>query len=80
MMKTYAIFYDDLEIHIDLKEGGIDSIPSIRDEVIEALKKEPNRAFGMGGYVEQYPFYQADWEVTGSNLPSNFDYSQILEL
>jgi hypothetical protein len=79
-MKTYAIFYDDLEIHIDLKEGDIDSIPSIRDEIIETLKKEPNRAFGMGGYVEQYPFYQADWEVTGSNLPANFDYSQILEL
>jgi hypothetical protein len=80
-MKTYAIFIDNCEIHVDLREGDIDSIPSIRDEIAEKMKENPTDVFGKaGGYVEQYPFYQADWEIMGSNLPVGFDQSTILEV
>lgn len=76
-MQKYAIFIDDLEIHITLKFGTIESVETIRDEIKWLLQDEPDTE---RGYVEQYPFYQADWEITGSNLPANFDKSTIMEV
>ena len=76
-MKKYAIFMDDSEIHIELKEGDIHSIPYIREDIEEHLVAFPE---SESGYCEQYPFYMADWEIVGGKLPPNFDYSQILEL
>jgi hypothetical protein len=76
-MKNYAIFIDDLEIHIALKIGTLESIETIRDEIKWLLQDDPDTE---KGYVEQYPFYQADWEITGSNLPTGFDKSTILEI
>ena len=76
-MQTYAIFIDDLEIHITLKVGTLESVETIRDEIKWLLQDEPDTE---RGYVEQYPFYQADWEVMGSNLPIGLDKSTILEV
>ena len=76
-MQTYAIFINDLEIHISLKLGTLESVETIRDEIKCLLQDEPNTE---KGYVEQYPFYQADWEVIGSRLPVGLDKSTIMEV
>jgi len=76
-MQTYAIFINDLEIHINLKLGTLESVETIRDEIKWLLQDNPDTE---RGYVEQYPFYQADWQVMGSNLPANFNKLTILEV
>ena len=76
-MQTYAIFINDLEIHINLKLGTLESVETIRDEIKWLLQDEPNTE---KGYIEQYPFYKADWEVMGSNLPADLDKSAIMEV
>jgi hypothetical protein len=76
IMKKYAIFIDDCEIHLDLILGDLDSVDCIREELTYLMKDSPHIE---AGYVEQYPFYQCDWEIVGGKLPVNFDYSQILE-
>ena len=75
-MSKYAIFLDDSEIHIDLEIGnGLDSIDAIQEVIAEELRSGTTE-----GYLEQYPFYMAYWEVVGSALPVGFDKSQVLEL
>jgi hypothetical protein len=76
-MNKYAIFIHDCEIHLDLKVGDLESVDSIREELTYLMKDD---LYIESGYVEQYPFYQCDWEIVGGKLPANFDYSQILEL
>lgn len=76
-MKKYAIFIEDMEIHITLIYGDFESIDTIREEIKWLLQDDPKTE---KGYVEQYPFYQANWEITGSNLPTGFDKSTILEI
>jgi len=76
-MKTYAIFIEDMEIHVTLKVGTLESLESIREELIYTLKGNPTLE---RGYAEQYPFYQAEWEVVGSALPVGFDVSTIMEV
>ena len=75
-MKTYAIFVDDLEIHVELILGTLESLDSLREELKETLKDDTIER----GYAEQYPFYQANWEVVGSALPPGFDRKTILEV
>ena len=74
-MNKYAIFIDDCEIHLDLEIGDFDSLDAIREVIEEELRDNKSE-----GYLEQYPFWLGYWEVSGYGLPSNFDYSQILEL
>jgi hypothetical protein len=76
-MKTYAIFMNDCEIHIHLKVGTLESIDTIREELNWLLKDDPQLE---SGYVEQYPFYQADWEVVGYSIPKGFNQSTVLEV
>jgi len=76
-MKTYAMFYDDCEIHVTLKVGTLESLDSLREELIQTLKGNPTLE---RGYAEQYPFYQAEWEIVGSALPVGFDVSTIMEV
>jgi hypothetical protein len=76
-MKTYAIFLNDCEIHVALTEGDLSNIPSIRDEITEQRKADKLLEHG---FVEQYPFYQAEWELVGYAIPVGFDESTILEV
>jgi hypothetical protein len=76
-MSKYAIFIDDLEIHVNLKVGTIKSLDTLREELIYTLKDNPKLE---EGYAEQYPFYQAEWEIVGSSLPVGFDKTTILEV
>lgn len=77
-MKTYAIFIEDMEIHIDLILGDLESIDSIREELTYLIKENPNLE---AGYVEQYPFYKADWQVVGYGWEKpSFDMKTILEV
>ena len=47
-MKTYAMFYDDCEIHVTLKVGTLESLDSLREELIETLKGNPTLERGYG--------------------------------
>jgi hypothetical protein len=77
-MKTYAMFIEDMEIHVTLKVGTLESLDSLREELIETIKGNPTLE---RGYAEQYPFYQAEWEVVGYGWEKpSFDMSTILEV
>ena len=76
-MKTYAIFLDDCEIHVTLTEGDLSNVPSIRDEINQQMKDDK---LIERGFVEQYPFYQAEWQFVGAGLAPDFDKSTILEV
>lgn len=79
MSKTYAIFNKpyDCEIWVNLKMGTLDSIDTIRELISDELDNDPSLE---GGYVESYPFFQADWVVVGGRMDSGFDYDQIQEV
>lgn len=76
-MNTYAIFIDDLEIHVSLKVGTRESVETVRELIKYELEENPSLD---SGYVESYPFFQADWEVSGTSLPVGFDKNTILEI
>lgn len=76
-MQTYAIFMDDLEIHATLTLGDRESMDTVREIIQEQIKADPQKE---SGYCESYPFWQCEWEITGSNLPIGFDKSTILEV
>lgn len=76
-MRTYAIFLEDCEIHIELIEGNQSSIEYIKEDIKEHLVAFPE---SDKGYCEQYPFYMAEWEIVGGKLPIDFDRSTILEV
>jgi hypothetical protein len=74
---TYAIFINDCEIWVTLKVGDRESIDTARELIAYQLDDNPNCE---KGYVESYPFFQADWEVVGYALPVELDKSTILEV
>jgi hypothetical protein len=78
-MTKYAIFNQkhDCEIWVTLKVGDLESIDTIKElisyELDDSLMTEK-------GYVESYPFFQADWEIVGGRLDKGFDFNQIIEI
>ena len=76
-MKAYAIFLDDLEIHITLTVGTLESVETARELIKYQLEENPTLE---NGYVESYPFFKGYWNVTGSSLPVGFDKQTILEI
>jgi hypothetical protein len=79
MSKTYAIFSqkDDCEIWVNLKLGDRDSIDTVRELIKYEMDANPNLE---EGYVESYPFFQADWKVVGGRLDYPFDFNQVIEV
>lgn len=77
--KTYAIFNQehDCEIWVTLKVGDLESIDTIKELIAYDLEACPSLD---KGYVESYPFFQADWEVVGSRLGNDFDFNQVMEI
>ena len=75
----YAIFSKphDCEITVELLEGSIESMDAVREVIIEILNNNPETD---SGYVEEYPFWRANWEITGGRLEPSFDCSQIIEV
>jgi len=78
-MTTYAIFSSkhDSEIWVNLKVGTLESMETVRELVIEEMNNDPSLE---RGYVESYPFFQADWVVMGGRIETPFDFNQILEV
>ena len=79
MSKTYAIFdqKSDCEIWVNLKLGDRDSIDTVRELIKYEMDANPNLE---EGYVESYPFFQADWKVVGGRLDYPFDFDQVIEV
>lgn len=79
MMKTYAIFNQkhDCEIWVSLKEGDIDSIDTIKELISYELDSNPSMD---SGYVESYPFFQADWTIVGGRFEPDFNFNQVMEV
>jgi hypothetical protein len=78
-MKTYAIFNRkyDCEIWVSLKVGTLESMDTARELIFIDLEADPSLE---AGYVESYPFFQADWVIVGGRMDSGFDYDQIQEV
>jgi hypothetical protein len=79
MSNTYAIFdqKSDCEIWVNLKLGDLESIDTIRELIKYQLDADNSLE---SGYVESYPFFQADWKVVGGRLDYPFDFNQIIEV
>jgi hypothetical protein len=78
-MKTYAIFNRkfDCEIWVNLKVGTLESMDTARELIFIDLEADPSLE---RGYVESYPFFQAEWECVGGRMDRDFDFNQILEV
>ena len=76
-MKQYAIFHDDSEITVTLISGDLSNMPAVREEIKAIMDSDKNID---SGYVEQYPFYKADWVITGGRFEPGFDMNQIIEI
>jgi hypothetical protein len=78
MSTTYAIFNQkfDCEIWVNLKLGNRESIDTARELIFLELDADDSLE---GGYVESYPFFQANWKVVGGRLELD-DYDQILDV
>jgi len=81
MGKTYAIFSQkhDAEIWVNLKLGDRESIDTARELIFLEMDADPTNSI-ESGYVESYPFFQADWKVVGGRLDYPFDFDQVLEV
>jgi hypothetical protein len=81
MSNTYAIFNQkhDCEIWVNLKLGDRESIDTARELIFLEMDADPTNSL-EGGYVESYPFFQADWKVVGGRLDYPFDFDQVLEV
>ena len=79
MSKTYAIFNQkyDCEIWVNLKLGDRDSMETVRELIFLDMDADDSQE---GGYVESYPFFQADWKVVGGKLDYDFDFNQIMDV
>ena len=79
MSNTYAIFSEkhDCEIWVNLKLGDRESMDTVRELIKHEMDTNPDLE---EGYVESYPFFQADWKVVGGKLDYDFDVNQILEV
>jgi len=78
-MTTYAIFNQkhDCEIWVTLKVGDRESIDTIKELISYELDADPSND---KGYVESYPFFQADWEIMGGRFEPDFDFNQVMEV
>jgi hypothetical protein len=78
-MTTYAIFNQkhDCEIWVTLKVGDLESIETIREFIVDAMDRDHSQE---KGYVESYPFFQADWVIMGGRIDAPFDFNQVLEI
>ena len=78
-MKTYAIFNRkyDCEIWVNLKWGTLESMDTVREMIFIDLEANPSLE---AGYVESYPFFQAEWQSVGGRMDKDFDFNQILEV
>jgi hypothetical protein len=78
-MTTYAIFNRkfDCEIWVNLKVGTLESMDTVRELISYQLDTDPSLE---AGYVESYPFFQADWQCVGGRMDRGFDFNQILEV
>jgi hypothetical protein len=78
-MTKYAIFNQkhDCEIWVTLKVGDLESIDTIKELISYELDQDPSND---KGYVESYPFFQADWEIMGGRFEPNFDFDQVQEI
>lgn len=76
--KTYAIFYQefDCEVWVTLKVGDRESIDTIKELLFYEIEDKGLES----GYVESYPFFQADWEIVGGRLDRPFDFDQVIEV
>jgi len=79
MSKTYAIFSQkhDAEIWVNLKLGDRESIDTAKELIFSEMDADDSLE---GGYVESYPFFQADWKVVGGRLDYPFDFDQVMEV
>ena len=79
MSKTYAIFNEkhDCEIWVNLKLGDRESIDTARELIFLEMDADDNLE---EGYVESYPFFQANWKVVGGKLDYDFDFDLIMEV
>ena len=79
MSKTYAIFNQkyDCEIWVNLKLGDRDSMETVRELIFLDMDADDSQE---GGYVESYPFFQANWKVVGGKLDYDFDFNQIMDV
>jgi len=77
-MKTYAIFYKefDCEVWVNIKVGTKESLDTIKELLFYEIEDK-----GLdSGYIESYPFFQADWVIVGGRMDSGFDYDQVQEV
>jgi hypothetical protein len=79
MSNTYAIFSEkhDCEIWVNLKLGDRESMNTVRELIKHEMDTNPDLE---EGYVESYPFFQADWKVVGGKLDYDFDFNQIMDV
>jgi hypothetical protein len=79
MSNTYAIFNQkyDCEIWVNLKLGDRESMDTVRELIFLDMDADDSQD---GGYVESYPFFQADWKVVGGKLDYDFDFNQIMDV
>ena len=79
MSNTYAIFNQkyDCEIWVNLKLGDRESMDTARELIFLEMDADDSLD---GGYVESYPFFQANWKVVGGKLDYDFDFNQIMEV
>lgn len=77
-MNIYAIFFKefDCEVWVKIKFGTRESINTIKELIFYQIE---NKGL-QNGYVESYPFFQADWIEVGGRMDNGFDYSQIQEV
>lgn len=75
----YAIFIEDMEIHVDLILGDRESMDTIRETIRYQIADNPNQE---KGYCESYPFWQCNWEVIGYGLqsPDDFNSNEVMEI
>ena len=78
-MKTYAIFNQkhDCEIWVELILGDKDSLDTIKELIGYEMDSEPSLE---AGYIESYPFFQANWQIVGGKFEPDFDFNKVMEV
>lgn len=78
-MKTYAIFSQkyDSEIWVTLRVGTRESLHTAKELIELDIEADPSLD---RGYVESYPFFQAEWEMVGGRFEKGFDFNQVMEV
>lgn len=78
-MKTYSIFNQkyDCEIWVELILGSSESLDTIKELINYELDSDPSME---AGYLESYPFFQANWEIVGYGFEKGFNFNQVIEV